>query len=131
MSYEIKLYIGLVQDGYELKEEAKYFSIISTYELSAIGNNISMKDIMKDNVTEVLIDAGLILVEKVFIYEGDNKIEEDKYGIKLFSFSARSILDKLKKIKINYRRLPPAIALLESMIEHYKGDKLQVILYGH
>lgn len=67
-----------------------------------------------------------------YIYsdDGDTRIIEDRYGEPLKEMNIAPMIRILKKEDQDYRRIPPAIALLEAFDEEAWG-KLTVLHYGY
>lgn len=130
MGYEVKIIIGnasIDPDG----GDAHYFSTISTFDLCKVDLKASCY--MKDNANIILMENGIIKKGiPIYLYEGDNKITEDRYGDRLYAIPPDVLLEELKekRDKDGYRRYPPAIALIESISEFW-GEEFQVVLYGH
>ena len=73
-----------------------------------------------------------------YVYIGNDEVFEDLYGAPLMATSLPIAISDLRKIDAmildmdgeRYRRLPPAIALLEGF-DQSQWDELLVLHYGH
>jgi len=128
MGYEVNVIIGKADvDG---NEKESYFHTIAMYDLSKVDLSVLQTSI-KGKGAKFLSRTDIIERTKVYWYEGDNKITEDKYGEGLIAFDPNLLLETLieKRKTDGYRRYPPLIALLESMLKEFT-DGFQVVLFG-
>lgn len=130
MGYEVKIIIGNASKDQD-PEDGHYFSTIATFDLCKI--DLKTSSYMKDHANSILMENGVIKKGiPIYLYEGDNKITEDSYGDRLYAIPPDVLLEELKekRARDSYRRLPPAIALIESISEFW-GEEFQVVLYGY
>lgn len=129
MGYEIKVIIG--QYIPSKNEDLQWLNIIAEYDLC----NVDLEDLqscIKSKGAKFLSRADIIERKRIYFYEGDTKITEDKYGEELIAFDPNLLLEVLieERKADGYRRYPPLIALLESMLKEFT-DGFHVVLYGH
>lgn len=150
MGYETKLYIGTVNtfgmkpyfmeiasidlckvaynEMGELIEKTKKALDPETSKLSAIKNEVG------DN-SEVflpILESSFIQLE-LAVPGKEDATPEDAYGDKLIAVPAEAVLYAMRmdNSKEPYRRFPPAIALLQSIIDNFGKEQIYCVLYGH
>ena len=132
MGYEVKVIIG-----YHLGSEdgmgRKWFSPIATYDLCKVSLNCSQ---IKDSPGhKLLVRNDTIQIQPIYYYgdDGNTPIEEDRYGESLVAFDPEILLKELKEKAAvsDYRRYPPLIAMLESLLQQSWSEGLTVVLFGH
>lgn len=131
MGYEVDIIICTVSSPDEAG--LSYASKIGSFDLCKV--NLALSNIHEDKACKVLIDSGVIKKPIPVYYYGDDgatRIKVDLYGNPLYALDAKLLLSELKEkaAKEGYRRYPPLIAILESMIEVW-GEEFYVILFGH
>jgi len=128
MGYEIKVIIGELTSI--SNEDGVWFREIASYDLCKV-NLSELQGVIKGKEFNMLARMGEIEKHSIYIYEGDNPVNEDLYGDRLVAFDARLLLTTLKEKAASeeYRRYPPLISLLESMLVYF--DNLKVVLFGH
>jgi len=134
MGYETRLHIGMAND-YGSGDKYGWHEI-ATIDLCKVacdemGELIErIRSVSKPGKIEEEYKGGFKFVE---MYRGDVAITEDSYGDALVAVPAEAVLYAMKhdNSKEPYRRFPPAIALLESIIENFNRDEIYCILYGH
>ena len=76
-----------------------------------------------------------IEIQPIYYYgdDGNTQIHEDRYGADLIAFDLEILLEELKEkaAEESYRRFPPIIALLESLLQQSWSEGLTVVLFGH
>ena len=133
MGYEVKVLIGTVSRFDN--QTPTWFSTVATYDLCKVdlfemteGINCSGAKLLARNE---LMEAPI----PIYYYadDGNTKIFEDCYDKKLVAFESEILLEELKRqAKTNdYRRFPPLIAMLESLLAVWGKEKLYVVLFGH
>lgn len=131
MGYEVKVIIGTCSNVVEVNH-SKYFNIIAQYDLCKV--NLDIPGVNHQKGAKLLDAFGVIELIPIYCYlDGNTRVNEDCYGTELIAFDPKLLLNELKEKKIktdNYRRYPPLIALLESMLSVW-GEDFQVVLYGH
>lgn len=131
MGYETRVIIG--QKSKSIQEgEAHWFKLISVYDLCKVDLGDLVKTVQGKGAS-LLARSSLIERAKIFYYDDwGNKVFKDAYGAELIAFDPQLLLETLiqKRSSDAYRRYPPLIALLESMIQEFRGD-FQVVLFGH
>lgn len=159
MGYETKIIIGKASSivgpewalsdkhysddsGFEPKRDAKgniaytgrtehWFQVMATLDLCKLGGQM---DALRKLISESH-KTGKEQANRYFYYyyadDGNTRIEEDRYGDKLWPVPVKEVLEAMKQSEDakTYRRLIWAIALLESMAEDREG--LEVLFYGH
>jgi hypothetical protein len=130
MGYEVKIIIGKktpFEDGEGLHE----FSVIAQYDLCKVDIS-ELQNAIKGKGAILLSRNDIIETERIFYFEGYNKITEDIYGDELIAFDPQLLLETLieKRKTDDYRRCSPIIALLESMLHEFP-EGFQVVLFGH
>lgn len=128
MGYEIKVIIG--QSSKTKDKDGCYFNVISTYDLAKVDLE-KLKVFITEKGAKLLSRFDIIDFKKVYYYNENTLVDQDKYGDELIAFDAKYLLEELieKRKADAYRRYPPLIALLESMIQEFV--ELEVVLYGH
>jgi len=129
MSYEVRVIIGKIHRSEEDSTFA-YFSKVAEYDLS----------VMELESSRIGRLRGLNLFERqqgelpvrVFLYEGEGRVEEDLYGDPLLAIDPKILLQELiERSKVDsYRRIYPLISLLSAMLQFW-GEDFHVVLYGH
>ena len=129
MSYEVRVIIGKIHRSEEDSTFA-YFSKVAEYDLS----------VMELESSRIGRLRGLNLFERqqgelpvrVFLYEGEGRVEEDLYGDHLLAIDPKILLQELiERSKVDsYRRIYPLISLLSAMLQFW-GEDFHVVLYGH
>lgn len=126
MGYESKLYI--VEKGYKIEGEEKvYSSPIIVYDLCKFYD---VSDFMRE---QPQTDA--------FFYmdDGNTEVTEDMYGEPLTECELTKFLTFMKGImsnpyNINYRRIPPLMAILETLAKQLQEGvwrNLYVLHFGY
>jgi hypothetical protein len=130
MGYEVKVIIGTL--GNMIEEDGKsYFFKIAEFDLCKV--DLECSSIAKSKGGKLLGRLGMIEAHPVYFYgTQEDKITEDRYGESLLAIEPQVLLKELiEKAKSNpYRRFPPLINLLSTMLETW-GEKFYVVLYGH
>lgn len=134
MGYETRLHIGMVNDYGS--NDKKGWHEIATINLSKVAHDEMgelierIRSVSKPGKIEEEYKGGFKFVE---MYHGDEAITEDSYGDDLVAVPAEAVLYAMKhdNSKEPYRRFPPAIALLESIIQNFEKDEIYCILYGY
>jgi len=118
MGYETRLIIGRKFEE-EIEYGMTYFSKIAEI------------DLCKSNFFDTFLDKDRY-TERLYFYDGYDKIETDMYGKPLFSVPPAEILEFMKKHnRERYRRYNAAIPLLKSLIKDFQDENLTCILFGH
>lgn len=127
MGYEVKILIGTVSSLPE--EEQAYFSEIARFDLCKVNLNCKA---LKGAGARLLERNDIISTHKIYTYNGDAKITEDLYGDELIAFDPEILLGELQdQMNVSsYRRFPPLVALLESLLATF-GEKFYVVMFGH
>jgi hypothetical protein len=114
MSYESKIYI------INYHEKTDWAELICSVNMSNMGSNNGWRELFKNKIP-------------YYFYDGDSKIETDKYGEPLtYTSNIQNVVDWLEKeIKTNnYRRLPILLNLLKGFkLENW--DDIHIIHYGY
>jgi len=99
-------------------------------EMGELINRV--RNASKSEEIEEQYKGGFKFVE-MYQLGADVPITEDLYGDALVAVPAQSVLYAMKhdNSKEPYRRFPPAILLLESIVENFDKDEIYCILYGH
>ena len=136
MGYEIRLHIGMAND-YGSGDKYGWHEIatidlckVACYEMGELINRV--RNATKSEEIEEQYKGGFKFVE-MYQLGSDDPITVDLYGDALVAVPAQAVLYAMKhdNSKEPYRRFPPAIALLESIIENFERDEIYCILYGH
>jgi len=132
VGYEVKVIIGY-HSGSEDEMGRKWFNPIATYDLCKVSLNCSG---IKDSPGHKLLDRNdTIKIQPIYYYgdDGNTRIEEDRYGADLVAFDPEILLKELKEqaAMSDYRRFPPLIAMLESLLQQSWSEGLTVVLFGH
>lgn len=129
MGYEINVIIGQCIPAEN--EDLQWLNIIAQYDLCKVDLG-DLQSSIKCKGAMFLSRADIIERNRIYFYEGDTKITEDKYGEELIAFDPNLLLEVLieKRKADGYRRYSPLIALLESMLKEFT-DGFHVVLYGH
>lgn len=130
MGYDLKVIAGEVSGSPE-KDGTKYMSVVSIFDLCVVPPIAELKSALEGKGGKVLNRNESLEMIPIHYYEGGKKITQDKYDAPMLAFDPDILLEALKDAyaKENYRRYPPAIALLESLIANF--GTFHVALYGH
>ena len=132
MGYEVKVIIGY-HSGSEDEMGRKWFNPIATYDLCKVG--LKCTNIKDSQGHKLLHRNDTIEIQPIYYYgdDGNTRIEEDRYGADLIAFDLEILLEELKEkaAEESYRRFPPIIALLESLLQQSWSEGLTVVLLGH
>lgn len=136
MGYETRLHIGTTND-YGSGDKCGWHEIatidlckVACDEMGELINRV--RNASKSEEIEEQYKGGFKFVE-MYQLGSDDPITEDLYGDALVAVPAQAVLYAMKhdNSKDPYRRFPPAIALLESIVENFDKDEIYCILYGH
>ena len=130
MGYELKVIIGELSRLQ--KEELSYMSVISIYDLCVVPPIADLKAVLKSKGGKILERQGSLEMLPIYFYDGDKKKTRDEYDDVIFAFDPNLLLGALKDAEAidHYRRYPPLIALLESLLANFETP-FHVALYGH
>jgi hypothetical protein len=136
MGYETRLHIGTTND-YGSGDKCGWHEIatidlckVAYEEMGELINRV--RNAGRAEEIEEKYKGGFKFVE-MYQLGSDEPITEDQYGDALVAVPAAAVLYAMKhdNSKEPYRRFPPAIALLESIVENFDKDEIYCILYGH
>jgi len=125
MSYESRIYVGVVRNGDD------YFSEIAKFQIGKIDYTGAFHRLigMSKDVDDLCLYAD----------DGDTEITIDKYGEKLKELPLDDVIKALGKDKERYRRIPPVIEFLrvikvqkEFGVWGYEDDvNIKVLHFGY
>ena len=120
MGYESKIFI--VYDTPLMKEENKNFAfVVAMFNLSKMNYDGPFHKLLEKSKRS-----------NCYIYIGDKKIEEDKYGEDLIEIDLDKLIDVLSKEDKEYRRIEPLLMLLKQFKKDIeKWPDLKILHYGY
>ena len=133
MGYEVNVIIGEISEVIKPEDGKCYMNVISTFDLCKVSLS-DLKAALKGKGIRILERIEEMKIIPVYFYgtDGNTRITKDLYDEELIAFEPGLLLEELKKLreKDNYRRFPPCIALLESLLASF-GSPFYVVLFGH
>jgi len=136
MGYETRLHIGMIND-YGSGDKCGW-NEIATIDLCKVayhemGNLIQrVRDLSNPQKVDENYIGGFKFTE-IYVRGREEAVCDDSYGDALVAVPAEAVLYAMRhdNSKEPYRRYPPAIALLQSIVDNFGKDEIYCILYGY
>lgn len=125
MGYEIKAYIGETSPyTSSMDMGSKWFEVHAIMDLCRFGDTELMKLIKRKEKKNGK-------KKRVYLYSGEDRVDEDCYGMPLFVITPDEVLKATKKdLDRDYRRIKIFHELVESFKKNF-GTEFEIVFFGH